>query len=160
MFPGVLNDFHSTLRDFERSVNSFFEPVFPETTRRLEGQHRWPAIRPKDSVARRPFTDMTQDDANVYLTVELPGVKKEDMHVEMKGDDTIEITATVAEDTQHETADELLVERQRGAFKRALKLPDNVDASQASAAEANGVLTLTFPKREQPPSEMRVIPIA
>jgi len=84
-------------------------------------------------------TDLTEDAENYYAKVELPGVKKEDVAVEL---DNSLLTVT-AKRTVKTAEGEKSVE-----FARSLTLPEGVDATKVQAVYENGLLTLTLPKPE------------
>jgi HSP20 family protein len=87
-----------------------------------------------------PATDLSEDVANYYVKVELPGVKKEDIQVEFENS-VLTLTAKRADKTKdgESTAE----------YRRALSVPEGVNAEKVSAAYENGLLTLTLPKAEQ-----------
>ena len=86
--------------------------------------------------------DLYEDKDNTYLRAELPGVNREDINVEMV-DGYLTVNAsrkTPAAEGQPE---------QSSSFSRSVRVPDEVQANQVSAAYENGVLTVTLPKREE-----------
>lgn len=87
--------------------------------------------------------DLYEDPKNTYVRAELPGVKREDISVEMT-DGTLTITAVRKTPATEGQAD------QSSPFSRSLTLPAEISADQVSAAYENGVLTVTLPKREEP----------
>ncbi len=86
--------------------------------------------------------DLYEDQANVFVRAELPGVSRDDIQVEMvEGDLSISaVRKTPAAGDQPE---------QSFSFSRSLSIPTDVASDQVSAAYENGVLTVTLPKREQ-----------
>lgn len=94
-----------------------------------------------DAGTRFPV-DLYEDKANAYVRAELPGVNRADISVELT-DGELTITAvrkTPATEGQAE---------QTFTYRRALTVPEDVQAEQISAAYENGVLTVTLPKREK-----------
>jgi len=86
--------------------------------------------------------DLYEDKDNTYLRAELPGVNREDINVEMV-DGYLTVNAsrkTPAAEGQPE---------QSSSFSRSVRVPEEVQANQVSAAYENGVLTVTLPKREE-----------
>lgn len=100
--------------------------------------------------------DVREDGDRFVVHAELPGVNKDDVHVEIDGP----IVTLRAELRQHDaqTKDERLLrsERYYGAVSRSFQLPADVDNTTASAKLDNGVLTLTLPKRRETPSAKRL----
>jgi HSP20 family protein len=93
-----------------------------------------------------PAVDIVEDEESFVLAVELPGMRPEDVSVSfdegvltLRGERTDERAGGAAYHRR---------ERSHGAFCRAFALPDEVDAAEAVAVMAEGVLTLRVPKRE------------
>jgi HSP20 family protein len=78
-----------------------------------------------------------------YLAiVDLPGVKSEDVTIEVND----QVLTLSGARVPMETGDAQLLERSFGAFSRTLKLPKGVDANSIAADYTDGVLTLRIPK--------------
>lgn len=87
-------------------------------------------------------------DADAYtITAAVPGLKAEDLHIEIL-DDVVTLRGKV-ELEANEDHDYLLRELSLGEFSRTLRMPDPLDASQAEALVENGVLTVRIPKAEE-----------
>lgn len=94
-----------------------------------------------------PAVDIFEKDGNVVVKAALPGVKPEEIDVNVS-DGVLYIRAeTKAEEDVHEK-DYHRKEYRYGKYARSFRLPDNLDASKASAKYENGMLRLTFPKTE------------
>ena len=91
--------------------------------------------------------DVKEDGKNYTVHAEIPGVRKEDIHVSIDGDQ-ISISAEVKKETE-EKKDERIVhcERYFGRVARSFTLGHEVDEAQASAKYTDGVLELTLPKK-------------
>lgn len=83
------------------------------------------------------------------VLVDLPGVSKEDVHIDVEGARlTVSgATRTAAGDSKPEQIKVLRSERRATKYARTLHLPAEVDGDAADARLENGVLTLTLPKR-------------
>jgi HSP20 family protein len=92
-----------------------------------------------NSAAGCPTADLSEDATNYYVKVELPGVKKEDVAVELDNS-VLTVTAKRAVTTAE---GEKVVE-----FQRTFDVPEGVDATKIQAAYENGLLTLTLAKPE------------
>jgi HSP20 family protein len=91
------------------------------------------------STARRQFpVDVYEDGDNTYVRAELPGVKREDIAIEMVAD-SLTITA------QRKEADE----EESFSFSRSLSVPEHVQADKVSASYEDGVLIVTLPKWDE-----------
>ena len=95
--------------------------------------------------------DVYQTDNDVVVKAVLPGVRPEDIHISITGDNLVirgevreEIGTNGGGDRQYH-----IRERRYGRFSRSLILPTMVDADKAKAEFENGILTLTLPKAEE-----------
>jgi HSP20 family protein len=89
-----------------------------------------------------------KENGNAYtLSAEIPGVRKEDIHVTIEGG-MVMVRAEVKQEDSHQDDKQLRNERYFGSVSRGLQLPQDVDSSQAKAKYDNGVLTLTLPKKQ------------
>lgn len=88
-----------------------------------------------------------RESAEAYtVQVELAGVKKDEIHVEIEGDE-VTISAEIKRGTTAEGEKWLRVERSFGKTARRLALPQAIDEGKAVAKFTNGVLELTLPKK-------------
>jgi len=104
---------------------------------------------------RRVPVDVHANDDEYVITASVPGLKPEDLHVEIL-DDVVTLHSEIAEE---ENGDEkyLLREMGVGPFRRSLRLPDPVDGDKANAKVENGLLTVRVPKVEAAhPKEIKV----
>jgi HSP20 family protein len=83
-----------------------------------------------------------EDDAYV-LSALVPGLKAEDLNIQI-----LEDVVSIEGEYKPEDVEFLLNELPSGAFRRTLRLPNEVDSEKAEAKIADGVLTLTLPKAE------------
>ncbi len=114
--------------------------------------------------------DVSESEAAYHVAAELPGVRKEDIQIDIEGKMLVinaqvvapaSSTTTAVANTEEGAAAQqttqtatptqrkLLVERFQGKLSRRLQLPEEVDADAAQAAFINGVLELTLPKQKQ-----------
>jgi len=81
----------------------------------------------------------------VTATFELPGVNKQDVHIEtLPG--RLRVSAESKMSEEHEKDGYAIRERRYGKFARTLQLPQGVKDEEIKANMENGVLTVTFPK--------------
>ena len=103
-----------------------------------------------------PSVDIDETDKNVTIDVELPGIDKKDVKVEVK-DNTLTISGERSSEKKKEERNCCVSERHYGKFERTFSLTDSVQADKISAKYKNGVLTLTLPKTEKAlPKEITV----
>ena len=101
--------------------------------------------------------DIKDTEKNYQLTADLPGVKKEDLKVDFE--DNV-LTISAKHHSSVEKQDEqgyMLKERTEGSYSRSFSF-ENVDSEHIDAAFAEGVLTITLPKKE-PASKVKSIAI-
>ena len=94
-------------------------------------------------------TDIQEDGDSFVLEADLPGFKKEDIHVDVK-DNTLSITAERhSEFEQKEKKNSFLrCERSFGSYSRSFDI-SGIDCANIKAAYKDGVLTLTLPKQKK-----------
>lgn len=91
--------------------------------------------------------DVRADGDDFVVTAAVPGLRAEDVNVEVLGE-AVTIRAEIpAPETDEQTA-WLLRERRYGKFVRTLTFPAELDSAHAEAQVENGVLTLRLPKAE------------
>ena len=91
--------------------------------------------------------DVKQDDKAYVVSAEMPGVNKEDIHVEVDGN-LVSISGEVKKEKE-EKKDERVVrsERYYGKLARSFTLEHEIDAAAVDAQYGDGVLKLTLPKK-------------
>ncbi|KAJ7270611.1 HSP20-like chaperone [Mycena haematopus] len=109
--------------------------------------------------AIRPRMDLHEDSkANtVTATFELPGVKKEEVQIDVH-DGRLSVSAETKLSEDHEKDGYAIRERRFGKIARTLQLPQGVKETDVKAAMDNGLLTITFPKStpEQAPKKITI----
>ncbi len=105
-----------------------------------------------------PRVDITEDVKNVYLSFELPGVKKEDVKItindenilSLKGNKQRAIQNTDDKDGEVQAAERtyVKVERRFGEFNRSFAMPENINKESIQAKFDNGILNLILAKIE------------
>jgi len=91
--------------------------------------------------------DLSEDDKMYYLKAEIPGVKKEDIHVSIDGNE-VSINAEMKKEKEEKKGETVLrSERYYGRWSRSFTLGVPVDEAKAEAKYTDGVLMLTLPKK-------------
>ncbi len=127
--------------------------MFYITTNPYRAVRRWDSRQAETNAPRLLPLDIREQDETYLLTAYVPGLKAEDLNIQI-----IEDTLTIeGEYSQHE-GQSLMRELPAGSFRRALRLPAPLDAEKAEAHIENGVLTLSIPKAES--ARPRVIKVA
>jgi HSP20 family protein len=133
--PWTPVDRWSNLRD---ELNSFFElPFWSRHARAGQLFTGW-----------SPAVDLYQSNDNMIATVELPGMRKEDIEISFH-DGTLTISGERKREGSVNGEKAERTERYIGRFRRSIALPTRVDASKVSATYMDGILTVTLPKAEE-----------
>ncbi len=91
--------------------------------------------------------DVKENDGNYTVHADIPGVKKEDIHVTIDGNQ-VSISAEVKKEKEEKQGDKVLrSERYFGKVARSFTLAQDVDDTKAQAKYSDGVLELTLPKK-------------
>ncbi|HEY1406459.1 MAG TPA: Hsp20/alpha crystallin family protein [Spirochaetota bacterium] len=130
----------SPFEEMERMFNDFFQQRFfaPSWMPRF----KFPEL---DDVSTS--VDMFEEGDNLVIKAELPGMKKEDINVDLK-DDVITISGEKKSEEKTERKDFHRVERTFGSFTRRLRLPVEIKADKVEASFKDGVLEIKMPKSE------------
>lgn len=94
-----------------------------------------------------PSTDIVETENELRLSLDVPGMKKEDIKIELPGNNTLKIQGERKFETQ-EGAKVARQERFHGNFTRTFALPNTVDVSKISASYQDGILEIVVPKAE------------
>jgi HSP20 family protein len=95
-----------------------------------------------------PPLDVRETDDAYIVEAEIPGMRPEDTEVTLEGR-TLTIRGRFGDERREEAENYLLRERRSGSFVRAISLPAEIDADNASSTCENGELVLTLPKAPQ-----------
>lgn len=94
--------------------------------------------------------DVREDDKAYTVHADLPGVKKEDIDVQIEGN-MVHISAQSRHEREEKDGEKVIrSERYFGKISRSFTLANEVDETAASAKFDNGVLELKLPKKEAP----------
>ena len=100
----------------------------------------------------QPCCDMVETDDALIVEIELPGMHRQDVTVEVQGD-RLHIAGERRLTTERKGRNFHFVERHFGHFDRHIPLPRSVDRNAIRADFSDGVLTVTLPKLNPPPRE-------
>jgi HSP20 family protein len=125
------------LDSLQSDMNRLFDRFFGSTSGNGPTQRRW-----------IPARDIAETDDSVVLRSDLPGVKEDDVQIEVK-DGVLTVSGERRDEHEEKGEDFHRVERSFGRFSRSLSLPDGVDPDKVEANFDNGVLEVRIPKPEE-----------
>ena len=106
-----------------------------------------PALREGMEIEPQIKMDVKEADGQYLVKAEIPGVKKDDIHVTIDGN-RVSISAEVKQEKEEKEGGRVIrCERSYGMASRSFNLADEVDQSKAQAKYTDGVLELTLPKK-------------
>ncbi len=101
--------------------------------------------------------DIRETDKEYIIEAELPGVKKEDIKIDLR-DGTLTIGVEHNEEAKEERKDYIRSERRYGSYCRSFYV-DNIKNDNISAKYVDGILSVILPKEEEARNKKREIPI-
>ena len=103
-----------------------------------------------------PPVDIYEDDQKLVLKLEVPGVKQDDIDIQVEGR-TLTVRGERKFDKEEKQENFHRVEHRYGTFARSFTLPNSVDAENVKATYDAGVLQLEFPKKaEAKPRQIKI----
>jgi HSP20 family protein len=121
--------------DMARMMNTYFGPSPFGTAG--NGSSAW-----------LPPVDITESEDALLLAFDLPGLKEEEIQVELD-DNVLTVSGERVRNDEVRQDDYVRYERRFGSFSRSVALPAGVKDDQIEAAYENGVLRIRVPKPEQ-----------
>jgi len=110
------------------------------------------SIRDGGSTGSAPAIDMYQTEDEVVVKAALPGIKADEVQINVTNDTTAPVV-TIKGETKYEEEKKdkawHIREHRWGAFERSVMLPTGVISDRAKADFENGILTVTLPKSEE-----------
>jgi len=103
-----------------------------------------------------PAVDIYEDKDNIIVKAELPGMKKEDLSIEVK-DNVLTLSGERKHEEETKKENFHRIERSYGKFSRSFTLPDSVKVDKVKANYKDGVLEISLPKAEE--AKTKAIPI-
>ena len=145
---GPESGFGGSLFDLHRRMNRLFDNL-------LEQGDGDGAALGRATLAP-PALDIAQNDKQIEITAELPGVKEED--IDLSIEDGV-LTLSGEKKSERKDEERGYSERSYGRFERRIGLPRGLEADNANATFRNGVLTVTLPKSSAANENVRRIPV-
>jgi HSP20 family protein len=102
-----------------------------------------------------PLTDIVETEKSLIVTMDMPGVKKENIHVKLE-DNILEVDGQI-DYSPYNDLNPVYTEYNVGHFTRKFSVSNEIDAGNINANLSDGVLTLTLPKApEAQPRQIKV----
>lgn len=129
------------LTSLQDRVNQLFNQAF--------GGFEGPGLeQPLTTAAFLPAVDISEDEHNITLQAEIPGVTEKDLNITL--DNNVLTISGERKFKEEEKKDNFhRIERRYGKFTRSFTLPVGVDPQNVNATFENGVLTVTLPKPDE-----------
>ncbi|MDF1643218.1 MAG: Hsp20/alpha crystallin family protein [Pseudomonadales bacterium] len=142
-------------------IDRLFDDVFSgfgmPSLRLSPTQHGGPGAR--DINAYRPQIDVSGDDRQYEITLDVPGLSENDLSIEIK-DDMLIVRGQKEETNERPGKQFYSIERSYGAFQRTLSLPTDANADDIQATLKDGVLTLVISRSQTEQADFKRIEIS
>jgi HSP20 family protein len=144
----------SPIQAFQGEINKLFQNFFGETL-----PHWWRASETWMPFGVTPATDVVENDKDIRITAELPGLDAKDITVSVN-DNYVTIKGKKEEETKEEKKGYFRQERSYGEFQRVVALPPEIaNTDKAEATMSKGILTITVPKKAGAQPKIRQIEV-
>lgn len=140
--------------------SNVFDPVSLDVWDPLEGFPFSTANAGESSAIANTRVDWKETPQAHVFSVDLPGLKKEDVKVEVEDGRVLQISGEKTKEQEQKDDRWHRIERSTGKFMRRFRLPENAKMDQVKAAMENGVLTVTVPKEEDKKPQVKSIQIS
>jgi HSP20 family protein len=145
----AMSPFEEMERRFEDLIRRPFSHMEPSW---------WPRFRMPEMEELSPRVDIFEEGDNFVVKAEVPGLKKEEIEVNLT-DDMITISGEKKKEEKVEKKDYYRMERSYGSFTRSFRLPKGVQTDKAKATFKDGVLEVKVPKTEEAKKKEKKVPI-
>lgn len=138
----------SIIEEMDRMFDTFFRRGFGP---RWLPMPRWP----EEMAMAYPSVDVYENDKEVTVKAELPGIRKEDLDINIT-EDAVTISGEKKKEEKVEEKDFYRVERSFGSFSRTVPFPAEVWSAGAKASFKDGVLEIKVPKKAPGKKKVKV----
>ncbi len=98
------------------------------------------------TITQKPLTDIIETNEALIIRIDLPGIKKEDLKVDIR-EDRIYIKAKFPELNAGEDINYIQKERNHGIIMKSIPIPRYIKAEEAKSYFTNSILTIRIPKK-------------
>jgi HSP20 family protein len=138
-------------------MTSELDRVFDEPFR-FAFRNPFRTLAQSNAITWSPKVDMFEKDNRLVTRVDLPGVKKDDVSVEVT-DGHLALSEERRIETEDKDSDFYRSEREYGSFYRAVPLPEGIKLEDVQASFADGVLEVSVPLPARAESKVRKVEI-
>jgi HSP20 family protein len=142
------DDFFDPMFSLRREVDRIFDEFF----------NGFGSFGDGAGLSPRPVVDIADNDKELVITAEIPGLDEKDLDVSLAGD-LLTIKGEKKAEHEERNGGAYYVERRYGSFSRSVRLPFQVDDQDVEAKYEKGVLTIRIPKPIEMQKAVRRIPI-
>ncbi|MGQ4915512.1 MAG: Hsp20/alpha crystallin family protein [Candidatus Asgardarchaeia archaeon] len=132
----TISDVMDEIAKLREYMNNLFNKTFSELIPSIEAEFG----------LKEPLMDMMEDENDIIVTMEIPGVSKDDIKIQVY-DNTLEVKAETKTKEEYKDKNVIRMERQHTGFYRKITLPEEVDFENAKASYENGILKIILPKK-------------
>jgi HSP20 family protein len=154
-----------TRRSGPHDAFAMLRQMTSELDRMFEGfelpAFQWPSLRSRPALEAAswfPEIDVFEKDNRLVTKVDLPGMKKEDVKVEV-ADGRLTISGERQTEAEEKKKDFYRSERQYGSFYRSVPLPEDAKLEDVKATFSDGVLEVSVPLPATPAAKARTVQI-
>lgn len=131
IFEDMINTFRDKQGDFEKAMSEY------------------------TTSSAKMAMDVIETDDDIIVKTDLPGVKKEDIIIDLS-EDALEVMAIFSDESEFEGENFIKKERRYGESKRSVSITQPIKIDESSAKFDNGVLTVTIPKEEKKRHQLKL----
>ncbi|MBF6614163.1 MAG: Hsp20/alpha crystallin family protein [Chloroflexi bacterium] len=155
-FPSLYREMTNWMQDWDNLLGDVFGPRWNWPGK--AGTSVLPFVQATNTAIFNPAIDIREGNNEYTVTAELPGINPDDVEIYLQ-EGTLVLKGEKKFERENREEGYHRMERSYGSFRRAIRLPDNVDAERIDASFNNGLLTLTLPKLPEVKPETRRIPV-
>lgn len=155
------DDFFYEMKKMQERMDRLFEEFFRNghvSNRKLLSGGAGTMIPAKDDVLDLPLTDFWETDKEFRAEIDLPGVDKSDIRLNVTKN-ALEVRAEKRKEQRQQKKGVYRAERSYKGYYRKIALPENADTEKPGAKFENGVLKITLPKKAMPEHKPRQIDV-
>jgi len=147
------------MRRMQQEMDDSFDRFFSRSYRRPlltyepEGENAGKSV-----FVREPLLDIVDEKDHYKVVVEVPGIDKKDLNINVT-EDNLTIQAEVKEEKKQEERGYFYQERRYGSFQRSIALPGDVIPEDTTAECKNGILEVKLKKKSEPKSKQHKVDV-